>query len=178
MLIRKLVNFIYILVLILCLTSCYKHEKFEFQEGKYEYIGEEEVFYDDIVISNLYIELQSLTDINGNQITNRKNNETYNMNFVVVTNDNKTYNCDFYVSPGIVGDQVDRYYIALDVSKIIDQENATLTLVLEFKNPDYYKVENIKIATEVHIQTKTLKIGDNIINSDLYSFPEKLFYVE
>lgn len=177
----KKISFVLLfLISLVCLTGCYKQEKYEFQEGRYAYNGEKVNFYEDIIISNVFIDLELLTDMNKNVITNRKTNTNYNIDFIIVTSDGLTHNCDFTLSGknGKVGDQVDRYHAELDVSDLLGKENAILILVLEFRNPDYYGDSTKTKATEVSIQLKYFKIGEEYIDSTLWDFPNKLYYIE
>ena len=155
-------------------------EKYEFQEGRYAYNGEKVNFYEDIIFSNVFVDLELLTDMNKNVITNRKTNTNYNIDFIIVTSDGLTHNCDFTLGGknGLVGDQVDRYHAELNISEILDKENAVLILVLEFRNPDYYSDSTKTNATEVRIQLKYFRIGEEYIDSTLYDFPNKLYYIE
>ena len=36
---KKILVSMFLLVFLLCLTGCYKQEKFDFEEGRYEYAG-------------------------------------------------------------------------------------------------------------------------------------------
>ena len=174
----KKITFIFLfLVGLVCLTGCYKQEKYEFQEGRYAYNGEDVNFYEDIIISNVYIDLELFSDSNKATITNRKTDTNYNIDFIIVTSDGLTYNCDINVG-GKVGDQVDRYHAELDISELLGKENAALFIVLEFKNPNYYTDNTQTKATEVSIQLKYFKIGEDYIDSTLYEFPYKLNYIE
>ena len=177
----KKISFVLLfLISLVCLTGCYKQEKYEFQEGRYAYNGEKVNFYEDIIISNVFVDLELLTDMNKNVITNRKTNTNYNIDFIIVTSDGLTHNCDFTLGGknGLVGDQVDRYHAELNISEILDKENAVLILVLEFRNPDYYSDSTKTNATEVRIQLKYFRIGEEYIDSTLYDFPNKLYYIE
>ena len=177
----KKITFIFLfLISLVCLTGCYKQEKYEFQEGRYAYNGEKVNFYEDIIISNVFVDLELLTDMNKNVITNRKTNTNYNIDFIIVTSDGLTHNCDFTLSGknGKVGDQVDRYHAELNISEILGKENAVLILVLEFRNPDYYSDSTKTNATEVRIQLKYFRIGEEYIDSTLYDFPNKLYYIK
>ena len=118
--------------------------------------------------------------MNKNVITNRKTNTNYNIDFIIVTSDGLTHNCDFTLGGknGKVGDQVDRYHAELNISEILGKENAVLILVLEFRNPDYYSDSTKTKATEVRIQLKYFRIGEEYIDSTLYDFPNKLYYIE
>ena len=177
----KKISFVLLfLISLVCLTGCYKQEKYEFQEGRYAYNGEKVNFYEDIIISNVFVDLELLTDMNKNVITNRKTNTNYNIDFIIVTSDGLTHNCDFTLGGknGLVGDQVDRYHAELNISEILGKENAVLILVLEFRNPDYYRDTTQTKATEVSIQLKYFKIGEDYIDSTLYDFPNKLYYIE
>ena len=177
----KKISFVLLfLISLVCLTGCYKQEKYEFQEGRYAYNGEKVNFYEDIIISNVFVDLELLTDMNKNVITNRKTNINYNIDFIIVTSDGLTHNCDFTLGGknGLVGDQVDRYHAKLDISEFLGKENAVLILVLEFRNPDYYSDSTKTNATEVRIQLKYFRIGEEYIDSTLYDFPNKLNYIE
>ena len=177
----KKISFVLLfLISLVCLTGCYKQEKYEFQEGRYAYNGEKVNFYEDIIFSNVFVDLKLLTDMNKNVITNRKTNTNYNIDFIIVTSDGLTHNCDFTLGGknGLVGDQVDRYHAELNISEILDKENAVLILVLEFRNPDYYSDSTKTNATEVRIQLKYFRIGEEYIDSTLYDFPNKLYYIE
>ena len=177
----KKISFVLLfLISLVCLTGCYKQEKYEFQEGRYAYNGEDVNFYEDIIISNVFVDLELLTDMNKNVITNRKTNTNYNIDFIIGTSDGLTHNCDFTLGGknGLVGDQVDRYHAELNISEILGKENAVLILVLEFRNPDYYSDSTKTNATEIRIQIKSFKIGEEYIDSTLYDFPNKLYYIE
>ena len=177
----KKISFVLLfLISLVCLTGCYKQEKYEFQEGRYAYNGEKVNFYEDIIISNVFVDLELLTDMNKNVITNRKTNTNYNIDFIIVTSDGLTHNCDFTLcgKNGLVGDQVDRYHAELNISEILGKENAVLILVLEFRNPDYYIDSTKTNATEVSIELKSFRIGEEYIDSTLYDFPSKLNYIE
>ena len=177
----KKISFVLLfLISLVCLTGCYKQEKYEFQEGRYAYNGEKVNFYEDIIFSNVFVDLKLLTDMNKNVITNRKTNTNYNIDFIIVTSDGLTHNCDFTLGGknGLVGDQVDRYHAKLDISEFLGKENAVLILVLEFRNPDYYSDSTKTNATEVRIQLKYFRIGEEYIDSTLYDFPNKLYYIE
>ena len=79
---------------------------------------------------------------------------------------------------GKVGDQVDRYYVRVDISEILEMDNAKLELVLEFNNPDYSNDKSLTGATEISIQVKRFTIDENYVDSSLYDFPNKLYYIE
>ena len=177
----KKISFVLLfLISLVCLTGCYKQEKYEFQEGRYAYNGEDVKFYDDIIISNVFVDLELLTDMNKNVITNRKTNTNYNIDFIIVTSDGNSHKCNFNLTGknGLWGDQVDRYHAELNISEILGKENAVLILVLEFRNPDYYSDSTKTNATEIRIQIKSFKIGEEYIDSTLYDFPNKLYYIE
>lgn len=176
---KKMLSSLILLVMCISLSGCYKQEKFNFQEGRYAYNGKQINFYEDTVISNVYLDLQLLKDPSKNIITNRKNHLNYNVEFIIVTGDGQSYLCDFVIvgKLGKVGDQVDRYYVNVDVSKILNEDNAMLYLVLEFKNPNYYKDSSLTDATEVSIQVKNLVIENEFVDPGLYDFPNKLYYV-
>ena len=176
----KKITFIFLfLISLVCLTGCYKQEKFEFQEGRYAYNGEDVKFYDDIIISNVFVDLELLTDMNKNVIINRKSHKNYNVTFTIVTSDDTNYICDLSIIGkwGKVGDQVDRYYVRVDISEILEMDNAKLELVLEFNNPDYSNDKSLTGATEISIQVKRFTIDENYVDSTLYNFPNKLYYI-
>lgn len=177
---KKILFSIFLFVFGLCLAGCYKQEKFDFQEGRYEYAGDEVTFYEDIAIKSVYIDLQLMTDMNKNVIINRKSNKNYNVKFTIVTSDDTNYICDLSIIGkwGKVGDQVDRYYVRVDISEILEMDNAKLELVLEFNNPDYSNDKSLTGATEISIQVKRFTIDENYVDSSLYDFPNKLYYIE
>lgn len=177
----KKISFVLLFLLCLvCLTGCYKQEKYDFQEGRYAYTGEEVNFYEDIIISNIFIDLELLSVVNKNTIINRKTDTNYNIDFIIITKDGNSHKCNFTLGgrSGLVGDQVDRYHANLDISEVICKENASLNLVLEFSNPDYYNDNTQTEATEIRIQIKYFEIGENYIDSTLYDFPRDLNYIE
>ena len=177
----KKISFVLLfLISLVCLTGCYKQEKYEFQEGRYAYNGEDVNFYEDIIISNVFVDLELLTDMNKNVITNRKTNTNYNIDFIIVTKDGNSHKCNFNLTGknGLWGDQVDRYHAELGISELLGKENAVILIVLEFRNPDYYSDSTKTNATEIRIQIKSFKIGEEYIDSTLYDFPNKLYYIE
>ena len=177
----KKISFVLLfLISLVCLTGCYKQEKYEFQEGRYAYNGEDVNFYEDIIISNVFVDLELLTDMNKNVITNRKTNTNYNIDFIIVTKDGNSHKCNFNLTGknGLWGDQVDRYHAELGISELLGKENAVILIVLEFRNPDYYSDSTKTNATEVRIQLKYFRIGEEYIDSTLYDFPNKLNYIE
>ena len=177
----KKISFVLLfLISLVCLTGCYKQEKYEFQEGRYAYNGEDVNFYEDIIISNVFVDLELLTDMNKNVITNRKTNTNYNIDFIIVTKDGNSHKCNFNLTGknGLWGDQVDRYHAELGISELLGKENAVILIVLEFRNPDYYSDSTKTNATEIRIQIKSFKIGEEYIDSTLYDFPNKLNYIE
>lgn len=183
---RYLFITLFLCAVVLILTALFifnvnnKKEKFEFQVGRYEYLGEEVIFFEDIVIDKVYLDLEILSDINKNTITNRKNHRNYNVDFIIVTSDGLTYSCDFNVKGkwGEVEDQVDRYYVNIDISEVLKKDDANLELVLEFNNPEYYNNKDCTKSTEIIIEVNSLKVEQNVIDSTLYDFPEMLYYVE
>lgn len=168
------------LISLVCLTGCYKQEKYEFQEGRYAYAGEQVNFYEDVVISNVFIDLELFSDSDKNTIINRKTDTNYNIDFIIVTKDGNSHSCDFILGGknGLVGDQVDRYHAVLDISELVGKENAVLIIVLEFRNPDYYSDNTQSKATEVRIQVRYFQIGEDYVDSTLYEFPNELYYIE
>lgn len=177
----KKISFVLLfLISLVCLTGCYKQEKYEFQEGRYAYNGEDVNFYEDIIISNVFVDLELLTDMNKNVITNRKTNTNYNIDFIIVTKDGNSHKCNFNLTGknGLWGDQVDRYHAELGISELLGKENAVILIVLEFRNPDYYSDSTKTNATEIRIQIKSFKIGEDYVDSTLYKFPNKLNYIE
>lgn len=175
--------FCYVLTIFcITLTSCYKQEKYDFQEGKYQY-EEDFYLYKDTLVTDLYLILSSTTDgidESENLLINRKNNNKYNVDIVFTLDDNNIYKCKFKMcsEDGLVGDQVDRYYIELDVSNILNMENTKLLLVLEFAAP--YNYENKvqpTIATEIYIHFKYFTFNDGTKKDTLCSSRVKLEFV-
>lgn len=162
------------LLFCLILTSCFKREKFTFKEGKYEYSGEQFVFYNDIKIDYISLNFKSgnVSNNETNILMNRKNNISYYVDFYIENEKNEGVSCTFK-SLGIVGDQVDRYYIILDISNFINVENATFEIVLEFFNSKYYSEDECDFeADQIFMSLKKFKINDVAIKDD--SFPSRL----
>lgn len=169
-----------VLLFSLVLTSCYKKERFTFKEGKYEYSGESFNFYNEINIKYISLDF-SKDNIKNNDssiLTNRKNNESFYVDFYFENDKNEGVYCTFEYY-GIVGDQIDRYHIKLDISNLIKCENSFIVMVLEIRNSNYY-IENKQDseANQIFLTIKNFTIDENFITE--YSFPSKLIlkYVE
>ena len=176
---KKKLLIILTFALTFCLTSCFKQEKYDFSEGRYEYVGDEITLYEDIIFKSIYVDLTLTTDekITKNIVTNRKNKKKYIMDFVFVDEDGEIFICDFTMSGnGKVGDQVDRYHIDLDISNIL--ENAHMILVLEFNAPyNYESKEQPTIATRIRIQFERFILNDEYAETLLSSNYLDLEYV-
>lgn len=177
--IHKIVKLFLVLGVILfsmLITSCYKEEKFTFSEEKYEYIGEQFTFYNDVEIKYISLNFTSTDDSNDktNILINRKNKTPYYVDFYFENVNQKGVFCNFQ-SLEKVGDQTDKYYIELDISKLINVENAIAVMVLTITNPNY---ENNEIATDVAtriiLELKKFTIDKTNVDVTEYSFPSKL----
>jgi len=174
--VNKLFLILGVILFSIMLTSCYKEEKFTFKEGKYEYTGEEFNFYNDVKINNISISFSLEDDIenNNNILVNRKNNLSYYVEIYISNQNNEKIQCSFTALQK-VGDQVDRYYIELDISNLINTENAKLRMVLEIENSEYHYSEdktNCIEANEIYLTIKNFTINENPITE--YSFPSRL----
>ena len=128
-----------VLLFSLVLTSCYKEERFTFKEGKYEYSGESFNFYNEINIKYISLDFSkdNIENKDTNILINRKNNESYYVDFLFENERGEDVYCTFEYY-GKVGDQIDRYHIKLDVSNLIKCENSFIIMVLEIENSNYY----------------------------------------
>ena len=177
---RKLFLVLGVLLFTLVLTSCYKEERFTFKEGKYEYSGESFNFYNEINIKYISLDFRkdNIENKDGSILTNRKNNESFYVDFYFENDKNEGVYCNFEYY-GIVGDQIDRYHIKLDASNLIKCENSFIVMVLEIKNSNYY-IENKQDseANQIFLTINNFTIDENIITE--YSFPSNLIlkYVE
>lgn len=169
-----------VLLFSLVLTSCYKEERFTFKEGKYEYSGESFNFYNEINIKYISLDFSkdNIENKDSSILTNRKNNESFYVDFYFENDKNEGVYCTFEYN-GKVGDQTDRYHIKLDVSNLIKCENSFIVMVLEIKNSNYY-IENKQDseANQIFLTINNFTIDENTITD--YSFPSKLIlkYVE
>lgn len=169
-----------VLLFSLVLTSCYKEERFIFTEGKYEYSGESFNFYNDIDIKYISLDFrkENIENKDTNFLTNRKNNESYYVDFFIESEKEEGVYCTFE-SQEKVGDQIDRYYIKLDVSNLIKCENSFVIMVLEISNSNYYSEDKCDFeADQIFISLIKFTINDVAIKE--YFFPSriKLKYVE
>lgn len=177
---RKLFLVLGVLLFILVLTSCYKKERFTFKEGKYEYSGESFNFYNEINIKYISLDFSkdNIKNKDSSILTNRKNNESFYVDFYFENDKNEGVYCTFEYY-GIVGDQIDRYHIKLDISNLIKCENSFIVMVLEIRNSNYY-IENKQDseANQIFLTIKNFTIDENFITE--YSFPSNLIlkYVE
>lgn len=169
-----------VLLFSLVLTSCYKKERFTFKEGKYEYSGESFNFYNEINIKYISLDFSkdNIKNKDSSILTNRKNNESFYVDFYFENDKNEGVYCTFEYY-GIVGDQIDRYHIKLDISNLIKCENSFIVMVLEIRNSNYY-IENKQDseANQIFLTIKNFTIDENFITE--YSFPSNLIleYVE
>lgn len=161
-----------LLIISLALISCYKQERFTFQEGKYEYLGEQIVFYDDIKINYLSLCFRSESPEyeETNILVNRKNNTSFYVDFYIENEMHEGFYCNF-ISQEKVGDQIDRYYIKLDVSNFINLDNSIIHMVLEFDNSSYLE-DRKNEANQIFLSVKSFNI--NGINEIEYYFPSRL----
>ena len=107
-------------------------------------------------------------------MVNRKNNLSYYVEIYISNQNNEKIQCSFTALQK-VGDQVDRYYIELDISNLINTENAKLRMVLEIENSEYHYSEdktNCIEANEIYLTIKNFTINENPITE--YSFPSRL----
>ena len=163
-----------VLLFSLVLTSCYKEERFIFTEGKYEYSGESFNFYNDIDIKYISLDFskENIENKDTNLLTNRKNNESYYVDFFIENEKEEGVYCTFE-SQKKVGDQIDRYYIKLDVSNLIKYENSFVLMVLEISNSNYYSEDNCDfIADQIFLSIKKFTVNGRIVTE--YSFPSRL----
>lgn len=177
---NKLFLLLSVTLFILVLTSCYKEERFTFQEGKYEYSGEQFDFYNNIKINYLSLNFnnENIDNKETNVLVNRKNNTAYYVDFYFENDKNEGFYCSFE-SQEKVGDQIDRYYIKLDVSNFINVENSVILIVLEIENSNYYtKNKQTFEANQIFLSIKNFTIDGSIVTE--YSFPSRLIlkYVE
>lgn len=169
-----------VLLFSLVLTSCYKKERFTFKEGKYEYSGESFNFYNEINIKYISLDFSkdNIKNKDSSILTNRKNNESFYVDFYFENDKNEGVYCTFEYY-GKVGDQIDRYHIKLDISNLIKCENSFIVMVLEIRNSNYY-IENKQDseANQIFLTIKNFTIDENFITE--YSFPSNLIlkYVE
>ena len=164
--------FIYmILFFIIGFTSCYKKERFIFKEGKYEYSEKEIKFYNDIKINYISLNFRIENETNNNIITNRKNQKNYYVDFYI-ENENKDGCYCTFESQKKVGDQIDRYYINLNISNFINMDNSIANIVLEFYNPNYYQNNQEIEANQIFLSINNLLIDG--VNDNNYFFPSRL----
>ena len=169
-----------VLLFSLVLTSCYKEERFTFKEGKYEYSEESFNFYNNVNIK--YISLVFSKENNENKdaniLVNRKNNKSYYVSFYFENDIKEGVYCTFE-SQDKVGDQIDRYYIKLDVSNLIKCENSFILIVLEISNSNYYSEDKCDFkADQIFLSIKNFTVDGGVVTE--YSFPSRLIlkYVE
>ncbi len=156
------------------LTSCYKEERFTFKEGKYGYAGDQFVFYNEIKIDYVSLNFisENVDDKETNILVNRKNNASYYVDIYLENDKNEGFSCNFK-SLGKVGDQIDRYYIELDISNFINVENSIILMVLEIENSNYYKEDRNNFeADKIFLSIKKFTIDGNVVTE--YSFPSRL----
>lgn len=171
---NKLFLVLGVLLFTLVLTSCYKEERFIFTEGKYEYSGESFNFYNDIDIKYISLDFskENIENEDTNLLTNRKNNESYYVYFFIENEKEEGVYCNFE-SQEKVGDQIDRYYIKLDVSNLIKCENSFVLMVLEISNSNYYSEDNCDfIADQIFLSIKNFTVNGSVVTE--YSFPSRL----
>jgi len=171
---NKLFLVLGVLLFSLVLTSCYKEERFTFKEGKYEYSGEIFNFYNDINIKYISLDFSKDNVENNdlNTLINRKNNDLYYVYFFIENEKEEGIYCTFE-SQKKVGDQIDRYYIKLDVSNLIKHENSFILMVLEISNSNYYTEDKCDIkADQIFLSIKKFTVDGNVVNE--YSFPSRL----
>lgn len=161
----KLILVLGVLLFSLTLTSCYKEERFTFKEGKYEYSGESFNFYNEINIKYISLDFSkdSIENKDSSILTNRKNNESFYVDFYFENDKNEGAYCTFEYY-GKVGDQIDRYHIKLDVSNLIKCENSFVVMVLEIKNSNYYSEDKCDFtADKIFLSIKNFTIDENFI---------------
>ena len=176
---RKLFLVLGVLLFSLVLTSCYKEERFTFKTGKYEYLGESFNFYNDINIKYISLDFskENVEKKDTNILINRKNNESYYVDFYLGNEEEDVY-CNFE-SLEKVGDQIDRYYIKLDVSNLIKCENSFVLMVLEIFNSNYYSENKCDfIADQIFLSIKNFTIDGDTVTEYYFPFRLLLKYVE
>lgn len=164
----------------LVLTSCYKEERFIFKEGKYEYSGESFNFYNDIDIKYISLDFseENVKNKDTNILINRKNNESYYVDFFIESEKEEGVYCTFE-SQEKAGDQIDRYYIKVDVSNLIKCENSFILIVLEISDSNYYSEDKCDFkANQIFLSIKKFTVNGSVVTE--YSFPSRLLlkYIE
>ncbi len=137
-----------VILLSLLLTSCFKKESYSFQEGEYRYDGEEFFLYQEICVENIYIYFQLLENDSidfsnsTNLIENRKDKIVYNVSFYLKIKDTSNrVKCNLESLPK-KGDQVDRYYINLDLSELTNEETFFKMILTFDADSDYETIAN------------------------------------
>ncbi len=159
------------------LSGCYKKEKYSFNEGTYSYIGDEFILYEDIIVEKIFINLSLATESeteqadSSNLIMNRKDKKIYKVAFLLKVKDQEELiKCDFESLPK-VGDQIDHYYIYLDISKLT-RTNVHLRLRLNFTADfDYDTGLDPSTANKIRIDIKTIKIDSKEYDESSSLFP-------
>ena len=171
-----------VILFIIFLPSCFRHERFEFQEGIYKYDGEPFLFYQDVIIEDIIIEFkESDLDYNDledktNYIQNRKNKKTYEVIFSLKRQNETNYIEASFLSLPKVGDQTDRYYIDIDLTDLMKEE-ARAKFCLQFSN----NINEEPTASEISLELRYITIDENTINTpykgDPFGYNTKLYYI-
>ena len=171
-----------VILFIIFLPSCFKHEHFEFQEGIYKYDGEPFLFYQDVIIEDIIIEFkESDLDYNDledktNYIQNRKNKKTYEVIFSLKRQNETNYIEASFLSLPKVGDQIDRYRIDIDLTDLMKEE-ARAEFRLQFSN----NINEGPIANEISLDLMELTINGNTKNimpeDDPFNYSNSLYYI-
>lgn len=171
---NKLFLVLGVLLFSLAFTSCYKEERFMFKEGKYEYSGESFNFFDDISIKYISLDFnrENVDNEDANILINRKNNESYYVDFFIENEKEEGVYCTFE-SQKKIGDQIDRYFIKIDVSNLIKCENSFILIVLEISNSKYYSDDKGDFkADQIFLSIKNFTINGSAVTE--YYFPSRL----
>lgn len=179
---KKLASVLLVFMFVVTMVSCSQSDKFVFQIGPYIYYGEQVTFYDEHVIENLSINLLEITEKefmeknNINVIKNHYDSQFFSLTFSIkylTENNSVNYDVEFL---GRENYYPDTYKIKVIINNLQDNLTGELVIALHFDNLSGESNEFGSKASIVYLYVRSLKINDDIIESDNYSFPRKLEY--
>ncbi len=156
--------FFEVILLISCFAYCYAQEPYEFPEGIYKYNGEPILLYQDVTIEDISIEFKE-SDIDyddledkTNYIQNRKSKKTYELIFLFKRQDENEYIQMSFISLPKRIEQVDRYYIDIDLTNLMKEEaSGIFCLFFQGRSND----ENV--ANELTLELRDMVVNENEI---------------
>lgn len=162
----NLLLFINLVILSFLLFSCFTTHTFVFKEGNYIYEGEALPFYEDINLTYLGLNFEPTdkNDDEDNVIKNNRSKDYYFVTFIMKTDNDEEFNISFKSQKG--ANEKDRYRIVVDLSEIINVEDAKFDMALHITNKNYYyeeqSVEN-SIADEIELSILIASADNNAI---------------